>query len=308
MTATLSVVVPVYFNERSLAPLFEALSLVETELLKRDCMLELIFVDDGSGDNSWEELLKIKRLRSQTRIVKLTRNFGAPHASKAGFSFVTGDCFMVLAADLQDPPDLIPQLVAKWRAGSKFVVCRRERREDPVSSKIFSFIYYKLLRLLVVKDYPKGGFDLALMDKVMLPHLLNSSKNINPQLFEYWLGFKAEVIPYRRQSRQHGKSGWSMRKKIKFFLDSILGFSIVPIRLISLFGLFVSVLSFSYGAWILTNAFLGRAEVRGFATIVALIAFLLGVVIIMLGIIGEYLWRVFDETTRRPESVIDEVY
>jgi dolichol-phosphate mannosyltransferase len=146
------------------------------------------------------------------------------------------------------------------------------------------------------------------MDRVMLPYLQKSSKNINPPLFEYWLGFKPEIIPYHRQRRLHGKSGWSVPKKIKFFLDSILGFSIVPIRAISLIGVIVSLLSFAYGAWIMINTLLGRGEVRGFATIVALIAFLLGLVIIMLGIIGEYLWRIFDETSSRPEAVIDEIY
>ena len=303
-----SIVIPVYFNEESLGPLFTELLKLEASLNRDGIELELIFVDDGSGDSSLNELLKIKQQREITRVVKLTRNFGSIHASKTGFQFVTGDCFMVLAADLQDPPELIPQMVAKWRAGAKFILCARARREDPIVSKIFSYLYYRLIRLLVIKHYPKGGFDLALMDRAMLPYLQRSSKNINPLLFEYWLGFKPEVIHYHRQRRSYGKSRWSFAKKVKFFLDSILGFSIVPIRMISFFGVIVSILSFSYGLWIFVNTLLGRGEVRGFATIVALISFLLGVVIIMLGIIGEYLWRIFDETSKRPESVIDEIY
>jgi dolichol-phosphate mannosyltransferase len=303
-----SVVVPVYFNEQSLPILFAELVKVEGALAKQGCALELIFVDDGSRDNSLAELLKIKEERPSTRVVKLTRNFGAIHASKTGFQFVTGDCFMILAADLQDPPQLIPELVTKWRAGAKFVLCARARRDDPVLTKLFSYLYYQLLRFLVAKDYPKGGFDLALMDRSMLLYLQQSAKNINTPLFAYWLGFKPEIIHYVRREREHGKSRWSLTKKIKFFLDSILGFSIVPIRMISAIGIVVSILSFAYGFWVLVNTLLGRMDVRGFATIVALVSFLLGMVIVMLGIIGEYLWRIFDETSDRPEAVIDKIY
>jgi glycosyltransferase involved in cell wall biosynthesis len=304
----LSVVIPVYFNEPSLPVLFRELLKVEEALTRQECSLELIFVDDGSSDNSLAELLKIKQERPDTRVVKLTRNFGAVHASKTGFQFVTGDCFMILAADLQDPPELIPGLVRRWQAGSKFVLCARARRNDPTFSKFFAYLYYQLLRFFVTKDYPKGGFDMALMDGAMLPYLQKSAKNINTPLFAYWLGFKPEIIHYERRQREHGKSRWSVTKRIKFFLDSILGFSIVPIRMISLIGIIVSLLSFAYGFWILVNTLLGRMHVRGFATIVALVSFLLGLVIVMLGVIGEYLWRIFDETNNRPESVIEKVY
>ncbi|MDQ6765249.1 MAG: glycosyltransferase family 2 protein [Verrucomicrobiota bacterium] len=303
-----SIVVPVYWNEQSLAPLFSELQRVETELARRDCTLELIFVDDGSGDRSIDELLKIKQQREATKIIKLTRNFGAIHASKTGFHFVTGECFMILAADLQDPPELILQMVERWQAGCKFVMCARIARHDPLGAKMLSALYYWLLRLFVVKDYPKGGFDLALMDRALLPYLQGSSKNINTPLFAYWLGFKPEIIHYRRRERQHGKSMWSLAKRLKFFLDSILGFSIVPIRAISLVGLVVSLLSFAYGLLIFVNTVLGHRAVPGFATIVALMSFLLGLIIIMLGVIGEYLWRIFDEVNKRPESVIDEIY
>jgi glycosyltransferase involved in cell wall biosynthesis len=305
---TISVVVPVYYNEGSLGPLVDELSLVEAELHARDMALELIFVDDGSGDRSFEELMKIKQRRPETKIIKLTRNFGAIHATKTGFQFVTGDCFMNLAADLQDPPDLILRVIQPWQRGSKFVLAVRSHREDPISSKFFAWLYYVLLRLFVVSDYPRGGFDLALMDKALLPYLNGSSKNINTPLFAYWLGFKPDTIEYRRRRREHGESRWNFWKRLKLFIDAILGFSIVPIRMISLIGVVVSLLSFAYGFVILFNTLSGHGAVPGFATIVALISFLLGMVIVMLGIIGEYLWRIFDETNKRPEAVIDEIY
>lgn len=305
---TLSVVIPVFWNELSLPLLFEKLGGIEQRLNQRAYNLELIFVDDGSGDKSLLELLKIKQQRPQTKIVKLTRNFGANHASKVGFQFVTGDCFTTLAADLQDSPDLILAMLDKWEQGCKFVMCTRATRADPFSTRIFSALYYRLLRLFVAKDYPPAGFDVSLMDHVLLPYLKDSSKNINIHLFAYWLGFGHEVIHYHREPRRHGKSRWSFAKRFKFFLDSLLGFSIVPIRFISLVGVIVSLFSFGYGLVILVGAVRGHIQVRGFPTIVALTAFLFGIVIIMLGIIGEYLWRVFDEVSRRPESVIDRVY
>lgn len=305
---TISVVVPVYYNEGSLEPLLNELLEVEARLQERDMRLELIFVDDGSGDRSFDELMKIKRRREATKIIKLTRNFGAIHATKTGFRFVTGDCFMNLAADLQDPPDLILRVIEKWQQGSKFVLAVRSHRTDSFSTKLFARIYYVLLRLLVVKDYPPGGFDLALMDKALLPYLNSSSKNINTPLFAYWLGFKPDVITYARRERVHGKSRWNFWKRMKLFIDALLGFSIVPIRMISVVGLIVSMLSFAYGALILINTLIRGSAAPGFATIVALTSFLLGLVIVMLGVIGEYLWRIFDETNKRPEAVIDEVY
>ena len=306
--AKISVMTPVYYNEESIAPLFVELTKVEQALAQQGHTFEIIFVDDGSGDNSLQELLKVKRQREATRIVKLTRNFGAMSAAKTGYQFVTGDCVIGLAADLQDPPELIVPMVEKWMAGAKFVLCARTHRNDPLSSRWFSAFYYWLLRLFVADDYPKGGFDMTLMDKAMLPHIQNAGKHINLPLLEYWLGFKPEIIHYERRERQHGKSRWSFAKKLKVSFDSILGFSIVPIRLISFVGFIVSLLSFGYGLLVLIATLLGQKEVPGFATIVALVSFLLGLVIVMLGIISEYLWRVFDETNHRPSAVIDEVY
>lgn len=308
MMKKLSIVVPVYFNAGSLSPLFERLKEIERQLISTDMNLELIFVDDGSGDASLEELLRIKEQRPETKIVKLSRNFGAVHASKCGFQFVTGDCFMILAADLQDPPELIMQMVDKWRAGSKFTICERISRDDPLISKLYAAAFYWLLHRLVMSDYPAGGYDMALMDRSLLTHVANSSKNLYTPLLAYWLGYKPEVIHYHRAKREHGKSRWTFKKKFKAFLDVMLGFSVTPIRLISAFGLVVATLSFLYGASVVINALLGNVPVAGFAALAALIAFLLGLIIVMLGVIGEYLWRVFDEVNKRPEVVIDEIY
>jgi polyisoprenyl-phosphate glycosyltransferase len=304
----LSVVVPVYFNADTLPQLMDELMTVEKQLLERSVSLELIFVDDGSGDESLARLMDIKAEHKETRVVKLTRNFGAVHCSKTGFKFVTGDAFMVIAADLQDPPSLIVEMVDRWLAGSKFIICERMSRDDPIVSKIFSKVYYKILRTFIIRDYPEGGYDMALMDKAFLPHLINSAKSVFTPLLAYWLGYSPIVIYYNRPARKSGESRWSFSKKLASFLDVMLGFSILPIRLISGVGVVVALCSFLYGGSVVINAFFNRIPVEGFATLVSLIAFLLGLILIMLGIIGEYLWRIFDETNKRPETVIEEVW
>jgi len=265
-------------------------------------------VDDGSGDRSLEKLLEIKRERQDVKVIKLARNFGSIQACKAGLPQVTGDCFLFMAADLQDPPDLIVKLADKWLAGAKYVVAMRESRRDPLLTKLYAWIYYRLIRTFVVADYPARGFDVALMDRSILPFLQRAGKNVNVRLFAFWLGFRPATISYERPARQHGKSRWTLAKKIKLFLDSLLGFSALPIRIISLIGLLVALVSFGFGVTVVVSALMGDATVRGFPALATLISFLLGLIIMMLGVIGEYLWRIADETNQRPEAVIDEIF
>ncbi len=306
---TVSLVIPVYYNAGSLPLLFTELQKVEGQLHERDCELELIFVDDGSGDESIIELLKIKQQRPDTRVVKLTRNFGEAHAYKTGLKYVTGDCTARLTADLQDPPELVTKMTDHWLAGSKFVIAPRETRDDPPLTELFAGIYHWLVRRMVSKDYPRGGFVITLMDAALVPYIRDSSKNFNTALLSYSLGYKPAIVPYQRRKREHGKSGYTFAKKLTGFIDSILGFSVLPIRIISLIGFIISMLAFAYGLFIVVQAMFGlRVGVAGFPTLVALTAFLLGLVIIILGIIGEYLWRIFDEVTTKPQAVVEEVY
>jgi dolichol-phosphate mannosyltransferase len=304
----LSIVVPVYYNQDSLSVLFERFLEIEQQLKKQFIEMELIFVDDGSGDESLQRLLDIKKQHGHTTVIKHTRNFGAVHATKTGFQFATGDCCVAIAADLQEPPELILKMISEWLNGSKFVICVRNNREDPFSTRIFAKIYYFLLKLIVQGNFPAGGYSTFLVDKQILPYLQQSGKNLYINVYAYWLGFQPTMIFYDRQKRIHGSSKWTFAKKITAFLDALLGFSIIPIRLISAIGFTVSAVSFVYGLWIFINGLIGTIVVQGFATVVTLISFLLGLIIVMLGIIGEYLWRTFDEVNKRPESVIDEIY
>ena len=167
---------------------------------------------------------------------------------------------MWLSADLQDPPELVIKMTDQWLAGSKFVIALRESRDDPPLTKFFAGIYHWLVRKMISKDYPKGGIDIMLMDAALVPYIRDSSKNINPILLAYWLGYKAATVPYERRKRQHGKSRWTFAKKLTYFIDSILGFSVLPIRIISLIGFIVSLLSFAYGSFIVISTILGYRE------------------------------------------------
>jgi glycosyltransferase involved in cell wall biosynthesis len=304
----LSVIIPVYQNSESLLPLQNNLEKIKKDLFKINVSLEIIYVDDGSQDESFKLLLKLKNKFKKIRIIKLTRNFGAVHAVKAGFKISTGDCVSVLAADLQDDPDLLVGMVKKWLLGFKFVVCERVSRDDPAISAIFSSIYYNLLKIFVLKNFPKGGFDLCLMDKEMMPYIINSAKNTYLGILAFWLGYKPEVIHYQRKMREHGISQWTFSKKLKVFFDVFLGFSVAPVRAITLIGILTSIFSFSFGFFNVVYTLANGNSVAGYTTIITLITFLLGLIILMLGILGEYLARIFDELNRRPEVVIEKIY
>lgn len=305
---TLSIIIPVYCNAPSLKRLFKELEALESRLRHKNIAVEYICVDDGSTDDSLVVLAELKEIHKNIKIIKLSRNFGAVFCSKTGMRYVTGDAFVVVAADLQDPPSLIDSMVDLWVKGNKFVICERNTRDDPILSKFFSAIYYFLVRALVLPNFPKGGFDMALMDSTLLPYFVNSSKSIFPSILGYWLGFSPAVINYHRPMRAVGRSKWTLGKKINAFLDVMLGFSIKPIRLISCIGVFVSALSFLYGLMVVLGAIFHGVEVPGFSTIVAILTFLLGLIILMLGLIAEYLWRIYDEVNKRPETVIDEIW
>ena len=305
---TLSVVVPVYCNQDSLPLLYDRLRNVEDRLLRDGLTMELIFVDDGSTDDSLVRLLDIKSSRPSTRIIKLSRNFGEFRASKCGVQFVTGDCFSILAADLQDPPELLVEMAARWRDGAKFVVCTRDGRRDPWLSKAASSLYYRLVRLLVIPGYPNGGFDLALMDQALLPFLRDSSKNAPIPLLAYSLGFPPVELSYHRERRTHGTSKWTLGKKLSSFFDAMLGFSTKPIRVVSAAGVTAALASFAVAIYTVIDTLAAGAVVPGWASIVALMSFMFGVVIVMLGVIGEYLSRILSEVNKRPEVVIDRIY
>jgi glycosyltransferase involved in cell wall biosynthesis len=303
---TFSMVIATYYNADSLPSLFADLDNFEKKLLSLGLNLELIFVDDGSGDDSFARLVEFRKVRPKTKLVRLARNFGAVAAIKAGMKFVTGDCFMPFGADLQEPLEAVLRMVEQWMAGHKLVLAVRRSRGDPLATRVFAAIYRGIVRLTVKRDYPSGGVGLMLMDRVMLKPMLDSAKNINPNVYAFWLGFDPKIIEYDRLERKHGRSRWTFAKKSQYLIDTITGFSVVPVRIVTCIGLITAMISFLYAFYIVIATISGQIAVSGFATIVTVTSFLGGCTLFMLGVIGEYLWRIFDQVSGRPESVIAE--
>ncbi|CAM3335410.1 MULTISPECIES: glycosyltransferase family 2 protein [Saccharibacillus] len=303
----LSIVVPVYFNELNIPFTVPRLQSLQELLPAWD--LELIFVDDGSKDKSLQLLLEQRDRDSRIKVIKLSRNFGSMSAIQAGLQHATGNCIGIIAADLQDPPELFVEMIEHWKNGKKVILATREDREESFSQKLFANTYYYLLEKYALKDYPKGGFDFLLIDQQIASEVLHmEEKNTNVMSLIYWLGHERETIPYIRQERKLGKSRWTLAKKVKLFVDSFVSFSYTPIRFMSVLGIITAMLSFFYGVFIVINFFVGAIQLQGWSTIIALITFLLGIIMVMLGIIGEYLWRILDESRKRPAYIVDETY
>jgi len=306
-TRKLTVLVPVYFNAPTLEELARRLRDAEKTLGEIGVELELIFVDDGSKDQSLDVLGRIKSERPATVVIKLSRNFGVIAALKAGLKYMTGDAYIAVSADLQDPIELIVPMVRHWLDGAKFVICARNRRDDPAMTRLFAGTFYWFVRRMVFPHYPRRGFDLALLDRSLAVELRDTGKNVNGNMLAYWLGYEPVVIRYDRPAREIGRSRWSFAKRLILFIDSLVVFSPAPIRLLGGISLFVAVLAFVYALFMVMAAVVGDREVPGFATIVALIAFVGGMQLALLALIGEYIWRIYDDINRRPEAVIERV-
>ena len=303
----ISIVVPV-FNEPDLPNTIPQLLALKDKMHGYE--FEFIFVDDGSTDNSLENLLKFKeRFPKEIRVVKLTRNFGYQAAVRAGLKVSKGDCVGVISADLQDPPELFLDMIKYWQKGTKGVLAVRKDRQDALPSKLLTKIYYHFLRKYAIPNNPKEGFDFFLLDRQIVDKInMITDKNTNLTMLIIWLGFDYVSIPYERQERKKGKSGFTFSQKFKIVIDSFIGFSYVPIKLLPSIGIIFAIVSFVYGGFIFYNWSVGNIQVEGWTTTIILVTFIGGIQMIMLGILGEYLWRTLDDTRKRPSYVIDEIF
>lgn len=303
----LSLVVPVYYNEESLPTTVPALVAVAGEIVGES--FELIFVDDGSGDRSLEVLKQFQKdPRFRLRIVRLTRNFGSMNAIQAGLAAARGESVGIIAADLQDPPELFREMHMHWRNGAKCVYAVRRDREESLFQKLGAGFFYSLLRRFALPGYPSGGFDFCLIDRQVVGELVRmKEKNTHLMNLIFWLGYPAVCLPYVRQARQHGRSRWTLTKKIKLFVDSFVAFSFAPIRLVSIVGLVLFLGALSYGGFLAYVRIAHGTPAPGFTTLAALVALTAGIQMMMLGILGEYLWRTLDAARSRPPYVIDRL-
>ena len=269
---------------------------------------EFVFVDDGSDDGSLAELLALRDRDASVRVVSFTRNFGQMAAILAGLKTATGDLVLHLSADLQDPVDLIPRLVQQFEAGNEVVVAFRENREDRLSSRLTSRLFYRIIQLSF-PQIPSGGFDYVLMGRRVVDAF--NSIEVRNRFFQgdvLWLGYKTSFVPYTRAKRTFGKSQYTFAKRLKNSLDAILDSSYLPIRFISLVGVLTALTGFLYALDIFYARVRHDIPAGGLAPIMILVLVIGGLLMVMLGIIGEYVWRIYDEVKGKPNYVVRRLY
>ena len=304
----LSVIISCYFNEENIPSTVN--ELMETEkLFPSDVEFEYVMIDDGSKDNTLGELKKFKALYpSNVKIVKLSGNFGSYNAILAGMKQATGDCNVVIAADLQDPPSLMFKMYEYWLKGIKLVVANRENREDAFFSRLLANQYQKLIKRFALPNLPDGGFDYCLFDKQLREQVVEmQEKNTNSLYLLAWLNYDFVAIPYTRKKRVHGKSKWTMNKRIKLFIDSFVSFSYFPLRAITFGGLLLGIIAMIYSVVIVCGKIFGLINVEGWTTMMVVFLVVSAFQMISIGIIGEYLWRNLEASRKRPSYVIDEI-
>ena len=303
-----SVILPIYGNEGSLPELLEQLSLISLECrakYKQD--FEAVFVIDGSPDNSYQVLKDtLDKQPFNSQLLCHSRNFGSFAAIRTGLSAAKGDFFSVIAADLQEPPSLLLSFLDDMlNKGSDVVVGCREKRDDPYLSRIASGLFWRFYKRFVIPDIPVNGVDifgcnLAFRDSLISLEEANSS--LVGQLF--WLGYKRSEVAYSRAERKHGQSGWTFKKKINYLLDSVFSFTDSPIRLLTIFGVLGIGFSILFGLLVLLAKVFGFIDVPGYAGVVLTVVLFGGINSLGLGIVGYYAWRSYENTKKRPLSVV----
>ncbi len=303
-----SIVIPVYQNASSLPSTIPAMLNLAKSLAGQT---EVIFVDDGSNDASWNLIQQAQKDFPDTiRAVRFTRNFGQRAATLAGIAQSKGKAIGVISADLQDPPELFQKMLEEWRRGKKLVIATRTKRQDGWWNDLLSAFFYRTIRRLAIPDYPKNGFDFYLMDREIADIVLRASeKHGHLMMLIFSLGYPYSVYPYERGPRLQGKSQYTFFKKWLSFYDAIFANSFAPIRFVTLLGASTALMAFLYGVYVIISWWWNYPESRqvnhGWASIVVLITFFSGCILLSLGILGEYLWRMFEEVRRRPLYVID---
>jgi dolichol-phosphate mannosyltransferase len=304
-----SIIVPVYQNEANLGASLPVY--IEFARTLPGYRVELICVDDGSTDGSLDVLLGFQHRNPDVmRVVKLTRNFGQYNALMAGIAVAEGDVMGQLTADMQDPIELFGEMLEKWEDGFKIVIGERTKREDRRVRSFFSRSFHRLSNRLIDSRFPREGFDFFILDReVAMKALEINEKNSSLQVVMLWLGYEFASVPYVRRRREIGRSSWTFWKKMKRAIDVFVTNSYKPIRMVSGLGFSAALIGGAYAfyrilRWMITGY---SGEVQGWTSTAVLITFFSSLILFSLGIIGEYLWRIFDNTKQRPLFVIDRV-
>src|SRR3954467_2572982 len=284
----IAIVVPVHNETDNLAAFHEAVSVVMLQLGEYEW--EFVFVDDGSTDGSFDILTTLRDLDRRVTAIRFPRNFGSHVAIAAGINYSKGDAAVIMAADLQDPPSLIKEFVARWRAGFDVVWGARSGRDDGKVRAWAMNRFYSVVRRIAIPSYPKGGTgSFCLITKPVMDafRTMNERNRLTFGLIA-WAGFRETQVPYHRPRRLVGASSWTTRKMLNAAVDTFVSFSFLPIRRISVFGVVVSLLSFLFGFYVLLNKLLFGAHVEGWTSVMLTVLFLGGVQHVMIGVLGEY--------------------
>ena len=300
----ISVIFPTYNEEENLKVLHDRLDSVSREL--REYQFEFIFVDDCSSDATPQLLKQLHDQDKRVKVIRFARNCGSHAALAAGLQLAKGDCALVMAADLQDPPEMMEELLNSWKKGNKIVWgVRKQRKKESIFTQFFSRVYYMLMNRLTVVQMPPLGADVFLADRIALDAFKQvTEKHSSIFMTMAWLGFKQSSIFYTKEPRFSGRSKWTLGKKVKLTLDSLLAFSDVPIRYMSVIGFLIAFIGFGYALYVVQCYFQG-SPIEGWSSLIIAVLVIGGIQMIMLGILGEYLWRTFDESRKRPRYIIE---
>lgn len=302
----ITLVTPVYNEESNLQAFYLA---VRQALEDRDFHFEIVFVNDGSSDRSIEILQDICAKDPRVRVLSFSRNFGALSACNAGLREARGDAVVIMSADLQDPPSLIPVLVESWRKGYEIVWAIRESRDDPLLKKMLARSFYGIIRTLAFPDYPENGTDCGLFGRraVEIYNLL-PERDSSPFFTFYAFGFRQARVSYLRRARERGKSSWPFWRRVKSCIDIVTTFSYVPLRLISTTGITFSTLALIAGVFLALRRVLFGLGGEGWTSLAVLLLLVGGLLALFIGIIAEYVWRIGEHTRQRPRYIIAERY
>jgi glycosyltransferase involved in cell wall biosynthesis len=300
-----SIVIPIFNEEASLPALVERLRGVMKQL---DGPAEVVLVDDGSSDASYRLMLAINDEDSRFKIIKFSRNFGHQIAITAGMDAALGQAVVVMDADLQDPPEVILQMVAKWQEGYEVVYAVRERREgETLFKRASASAFYNMQRRLAEIDQPTEVGDFRLVDRKALDAFLQMrERNRYVRGMFSWVGFRQTAVPYTRASREAGETHYTMRKMTRLALDGFVGFSTAPLRLSLTAGLVLAVGSVLYGIVLIILKLAGLPFTPGYASVLVTITFLSGVQLIVIGMVGQYVARIYDEARARPLYLVQD--
>lgn len=305
MIHSITIVIPVFNEENTLLRLHEALTPVLDGL---ECQAQVLFVDDGSTDSSFSLLSSLHAMDERVSILRLSRNFGKEAAMTAGLDHAAGDAVVVMDADLQDPIDLIPQLLSKLSEGFDVVYARRRTRQgDSLQRRLAAWVFYRLLRRAADIEIPTDVGDFRVMSGKVVEALraLPERQRYMKGIFA-WVGFRQTFVDFDRPTRAEGETSWPTLRLISHAVDGITSFSRTPLRLATYFGFLVALAAFCYGTWIVLKTLLFGDPVAGFPTLITVILFLGGVQLISIGILGEYVGRNYLESKQRPQYLIDD--